>query len=461
MPERDMHQMMTTTPAPRALWRTYLAIFLPMMLTNVLQSASGAIDGIFIGQLLGLNAVAAVSAFFPVMFLLLAIVIGLASGATVLIGQAWGAGDRPKVRAIAATALGMMVIAGLAVSLVGALFAPKIMAALGTPAAVQNDAAYYARLLMLGMPVIFLLWLVTSMSRGVGDAVTPLRALAIAMAVSLFCTPALILGWGSLPRLGVASAAVSNLAAAVMALLWLVRHWQRIAHPLAPDWQSWRDMRLDRQVAWTILRIGVPAAMQMLAIALAEMALLHLINRYGKSATATYGAINQVMSWVQLPVMSLGITGSILASQAIGSGRPERIGAIVRTGLWLNLAATGGAIVLATIAARPLIGLFIVAPDVAGIATELLRTVLWSMIALGGASVLTGVMRADGTVLGPTALSVFAILGIEIPAAYWLEARFGLHGIWFAYATAFVAMLVLQILFFRLVWRRKARRRLV
>jgi len=167
------------------------------------------------------------------------------------------------------------------------------------------------------------------------------------------------------------------------------------------------------------------------------------------------------MSWVQLPVMSLGITGSILASQAIGSGRPERIGAIVRTGLWLNLAATGGAIVLATIAARPLIGLFIVAPDVAGIATELLRTVLWSMIALGGASVLTGVMRADGTVLGPTALSVFAILGIEIPAAYWLEARFGLHGIWFAYATAFVAMLVLQILFFRLVWRRKARRRLV
>lgn len=222
-----MHQ-----PAPRPLWHIYLAIFLPMMATNALQSASGAIDGIYLGQFLGIDAVAAVSTFFPVMFSLLAIVIGISSGATVLIGQAWGAGNRPKVRAIAATAVAMMALAGLVISITGIFFAGSIIRALQTPAAVQTAATLYARVLMGGMPVIFTLWLVTSMSRGVGDAVSPLRALAIATAAALLCTPALILGWGVLPRLGVVSAAVSNIASYLIGLLWICHHWRSSGHPL-------------------------------------------------------------------------------------------------------------------------------------------------------------------------------------------------------------------------------------
>lgn len=445
----------------RPLWRIFLAILFPMMLTNALQSASGAIDGIFIGQLLGVNAVAAVSAFFPVMFLLLAIVIGLASGATVLIGQAWGAGDRDRVRHIAGTALTMILLAGAAVSLAGGLMAPQIIRALGTPAAVQSEAVRYARLVMLGTPVIFLLWLVTAMSRGVGDAVSPLKALALATTISLITTPALILGWGWLPPLGIVSAPISTMVAYLIALLWLGHHWRLHNHPLAPPALASVQIRLDLPVARKILSIGIPAAVQMLALAIAEMALLHLIMRYGAAATAIYGAINQVMGWVQLPVMSLGITTSVLAAHAIGAGKPERVGPIVRTGLCLNLVTTGGVIVLAYAFSRPIIGLFIIDGDAATTATGLLQIVLWSMMALGAASVLTGAMRSDGTVLGPTALAVFAILGIEIPAAYLFEARFGLHGIWFAYATTFAAMLLLQSLFYRGIWRRKARQRLV
>lgn len=456
-----MNQM-TLHHAPAAappLWRSYLGIFLPMVAANVLQSVSGAIDGIYLGRLLGLDAVAAVSAFFPVMFLLLAIVIGLSSGATVLIGQAFGARDRAKVRTIAATAVAMMLIASATVSICGGLFASTITKALGTPDAVQSQAAAYARLIMGGMPVISMLWLITAMSRGVGDARTPMRALAIAAAVSLVATPALILGWGLLPRLGVASAALSNITACLTAILWLARHWRRTGHPLAPG--ALKDLRLDIGAAKAILHIGVPTALQILAIAAAEMALIHLINRYGPAATAIYGAINQIMSWVQMPVMSLGITSSILAAHAIGSGRPERIGAIVRTGLWLNIAATGSAIVVATLGARALIGLWIVDRHVADTAAHFLASILWSTIALGAAGVLTGVMRSDGTVLRPTALSAFAILGIEIPAAYLFEAHLGLAGIWLGYASMFIALLVLQGLFFTLVWRGKTRRRLV
>jgi putative MATE family efflux protein len=441
--------------SPRPLWQTYLVILLPMMLTNVLQSVSGTIDGIFLGQFLGVNAIAAVSAFFPVILLLFAIVIGVSSGATVLIGQAWGAGDLYKARAVAITALGMMMIAGVVVSIGGGLLAPRIVVLLGTPPGIQAEASSYARTLLIGTPFIFTLWLVTSMSRGVADAVSPLCALLIATALSAFCTPAFIRGWFGLPQLGVASAPVSTIIASLVALLWLGLHWRRKNHPLAPDFRQFRSIRIDPVLARNILRIGVPMAVQILTMAIAEIVLLGLVNRHGTQATAAYGAINQVMNWVQLPVMSLGITTSILTSHAIGAGRTERISKILRTGLWLNVVTTGSFVLLAYILAGPIIRLFITDSAVVNTATHLLHIVLWSLLLVGATSVLTGVMRASGTVFVPTGLSILAIFAIELPLAYLLNAKVGLSGIWFAYATTFVSILLLQTIFFHFVWRRR------
>jgi putative MATE family efflux protein len=448
-------QTRTTAPPVRPLWRTYLAILLPMMLTNLLQSAAGTIDGLYLGQMIGVDAIAAVSAFFPVFFLLLSIIIGLSTGATVLIGHAWGARDLPKVRAIAGTALALLLCVGVVIAVGGGLGAAALMRGLGTPANVLADASRYAMLMLVGMPVILLMWLTTSMSRGVGDAVTPLRTLALATGLSLVATPALIRGWFGLPRLGVASAAVSTLLAFTLALLWTAWHWRRRGHPLAPGRDLWRHLRIDRAIASTMLRIGVPAALQMLTMALAEFALLGLVNRHGSDATAAYGAVTQIMSWIQLPAMSLGITTTILASHAIGAGRAERIGAIVRTGLRLNLLCTGAIVVLVQLGAPWLVGAFLTRPEVVARALDLLHIVAWSVVVLGCANVLVGAMRASGAVAGPTSLAIGAILCIELPLAFWLNARVGLPGIWWAYAATFVAMLALQALYYRHVWPRR------
>jgi putative MATE family efflux protein len=450
----------TDLKPPRPIWQGYLALLLPMMLTNAVQSASGAIDRVFLGQLLGVDAIAAASAFFPVLFLLLSVAIGMSSGATVLIGQAWGAGDRDRVRAVAATALAMMLLAGLAVA-AGSPFAPAILRLLGTPAAVLAPASAYAQAMMLGMPAIFLLWLVTSMSRGTGDALTPLAALAVMAACSLVFTPALILGWAGLPRLGVASTAVSSPLAALAAILWLALHWRRRGHALAPAGRLAAVLRPDPALAIGILRIGVPTALQMMAMAVAEIALVGLVNRHGADATAAYGAINQVMSWVQFPIMSLSITASILTAHAIGAGNEARIARILRAGLWLNIVFTGGFVLVAHLFARPLIGLFINDAGVAAMAAGLMRIALWSLVPMGAASVLTGIMRGSGAVLAPTALSMLAILGAEIPVAWLLEPRIGLPAVWLGYAACFVTAPTLQAAWFALVWHRQARRRLV
>jgi len=443
------------------MWRHYLTMLVPMMLTNVLQSAAGTVDSIYLGQLLGIEALAAAAAFFPVFFLLLAVVVGLSSGATVLAGQAWGAGDRAQVRAIAGTALALTLCTALAIGIAGGTYAGPLMRALGTPAPILDEATRYARLMLMGMPIFFLLWLATSLSRGVGDAVTPLWALALATALALACTPAFIRGWGGLPRLGVASAAVSTLIAFTLATTWLAVCWRRRGHPLAPDADWPRHLRPDPAIARKILRIGIPSSLQMMTMACAEFALLGLVNRHGAGATAAYGAVNQAMSWMQLPAMSLGISTTILAAHAIGAGRAERLGGIVRTGLWLNLALTGSLVATVYGLAPSIIGLFLTDDAVAALALQLLRTVAWSVVLLGSVNVLVGAMRASGTVLAPTAAGMFAILCIELPAAWWLNARIGMPGIWWSYALAFAAMLALQAAYYRLSWRRRMIRRLV
>lgn len=442
---------------PRPLWKTWLLIAVPMMLTNALQSVAGTADGIYLGHLIGTDAIAAVSAFFPVFFFLLAIVIGLSAGATVMIGRAWGAQDRALVRNIAGTALVMMFGAGVVISVLGGLFATPLMRMFGTPAPVFDAATLYARWMLIGMPVIFMLWLTTSMSRGTGDAVSPLIALLIATLLSLGLTPAFIDGWGPFPALGVASAVASTMLAFTVALLWMAVHWRRKGHPLAPNADLWRAIRWNPALARGILHIGVPAAIQMLTMAIAEMVLLSMVNRHGANATAAYGAVTQVMSWLQMPVMTLGITASILCAHAIGAGRSERIGAIVRTGLLCNLGLTGSLIVVIYLIAPTILRGFLTDPVVLSLATHLLYIVAWSVLVMGTTAVMTGAMRASGKVWVPTLLGMIGLLGIEVPAAWMFERIAGLTGIWWAYPLAFIAMLTMQGLCYRAFRRASCR----
>ena len=206
-----------TTAQP--LWRAYVAFLMPMMLSNILQALFGTINGIYLGQMIGVDALAAVSIFFPVMFFFISFIIGLGAGSSVLIGQAWGARATSKVKTIAGTTLMLTLIGGCVIAVGGGLFARQLMVALATPPNVLDAATNYARIMMITMPATFTFLLATSMMRGVGDTVTPLWALAISTLIGLVVTPALIRGWFGLPQLGVASAAVASTVSSIVTLL--------------------------------------------------------------------------------------------------------------------------------------------------------------------------------------------------------------------------------------------------
>ncbi|PCM49926.1 MATE family efflux transporter [Pseudomonas fluorescens] len=452
---------MQTPSTIKPLWQTYLLFLAPMVLSNFLQSMSGTVNSIYIGQMLGTQALAAVSGMFPVIFFFIALVIGLGAGAGVLIGQAWGAREAHMVKAIAGATLLLGVLIGLLAAVLGSVFARQALQGLGTPADVLDDAVAYAHVMMWILPSMLVFVLFTQLLRGVSDTVSPLLALIVSTSVGLALTPALIRGWFGLPQLGIQSAAFAGLAGNLSAMTWLAWRLIRKDHPLAPNREFFAALRLDAAILGKVLRIGLPTGVQMIVLSLSELVILALVNQHGSQATAAYGAVTQIVNYVQFPALSIAITASILGAQAIGAGQLQRLAAILRTGLLINVCLTGGLIVLGYLLSHWLLGLFLTEDSTRAMAEHLLHIMLWSLLVFGFQAIIGGIMRASGTVLVPVIIAIVCVVGVQLPAAYWLDGQYGLQGVWMAFPVAYLGMLVLQTLYYKLVWQHQKIERLV
>ena len=451
---------MNIVESKRPMWQVFLVFLLPLMLSNFLQSASQTFSSIYLGRLIGTDALAAASAVFPVVFLLVSFLIGIASGSTVLIGQAFGAKDSHRVKKVAGTVLGATTLLGILVAVIGFFGSPFVLHALGTPANILDASDRYARATFLTMPVLFPYLVYTVCLRGTGDSSTPFYFLIVSTALSMIVTPAFIEGWLGLPKLGVVSAAVGVLIAQGVAFAAMMVTLRVRNHPLKFDREMARDMVFDPRILWTVMRIGIPTGIQVVMVSLAEIAVISFVNHFGSSATAAYGAVNQVVGYVQFPAISMGIAASIFGAQFIGARREDRLMTVVRTAVALNYAITGVAIAICYAASWLILGWFITDPGTLHIAHSLLMITLWSYAIFGNSSVLSGVMRSSGTVLWPTLIGIFSIWGVEVPAAYLLMQRFGLDGVWMGYPIAFCAGLCLQFCYYEFFWKKKTHERL-
>jgi len=445
----------------RPMWRLFLIFLVPLLLSNVLQSASQTVASIYLGQLIGVRALAAVSGIFPIIFLLISFLIGLSSGSTILIGQAFGSGNVPAMKRVAGTTLSISVLLGVAVALVGIFLSNDLLRLIRTPADILTDATVYAQLIFFSCPMLFPYLAYTTFIRGTGDSQTPFYFLIVSAILLAILTPAFILGWGGFPRLGVASAAIAGYISNSIAFVALLVLLARRKDPLAFDFEMMRDMRIDWNVFKTVVRLGVPIGLQVIMVALAEIAVITFVNRFGSDATAAYGAVNQIVGYVQFPAISIGIAASIFGAQCIGAKREDKLNSVIRSGVALNYIIGGIIIIVCYVFAWNILGWFVTSPRPLGIAHALLMITLWSYLLFGNSSVLSGVMRSSGAVFWPTVNGIFAIWGVEVPAAWILMHKYGIDGIWMGYPIAYVVVVLLQFTYYEFFWKRKTHERLI
>jgi putative MATE family efflux protein len=439
----------------KPIWRTMLVFLVPLMLANTMQSASATFTSIFLGRMLGVGALAAASAIFPMIFFLISFFLGISSASTVLIGQAYGAHDQARLSRSAGTTLSFAVVFGIVVGVLGLIFERDLLRLIGVPADVFDATRAYARVTFATLPVTFIYLAYTTFLRGIGDSRTPLITLTGATAVGIALTPLFIHGGLGVPSLGIIGAPVSNVIATSAGVIGLLIYLERSDNPLA--FSKLRNyLGIDVPLLLTLVRIGIPTGVQFVMISLSEIAVISFVNRFGSTATAAYGAVNQIVSYVQFPAISIGITSSIFGAQSIGAQRLDRLRTIVRAGVTMNYIIGGVLIVVVYLLARQILGLFVTDRTTIDIAHGLLSITLWSYVIFGNTSVLSGMMRASGSVLWPTTIQICAIWAVEVPVAFFLShGPLGLPGVWIAYPVAFVVALGAQSIYYFGFWRRR------
>ncbi|PEZ07055.1 MATE family efflux transporter [Bacillus sp. AFS018417] len=447
----------------KPIWRSMSMFLIPLLLSNVLQSLGQLFGMVVVGRWLGINDLAAISAFFPLFFLLISFVIGIGSGSSILIGQAFGARNEDRLKAIVGTTLTFTFVLGAILAVVGSMFAMDIMRLVGTPENIINMSVHYARILFISMPILFLYFAYTTFMRGTGDSKTPFYFLIVSTGLNMALLPILIFGWLGLPKLGVYGAAYASVISTIVTFIALLVYLRKTKHPLQFDATVQKYLRMDWDLLKLLLRLGIPASINMILVSLSEIAVISFVNRFGSDATAAYGVVNQVASYVQMPAVSLGITVSIFAAQSIGANQFDRLQKVIRAGLVMNYVIGGILISFIYLFSKEILALFLTSQSTIDIAHSLIMITLWSYLIFGHAQIIGATMRASGTVLWPTIFAVISIWGVEVPVAYFLSyhTSLGIKGIWIGYPAAFIVSLLLQYGYYRLSWKKKRITRLI
>lgn len=268
------------------------------------------------------------------------------------------------------------------------VFAHDILELLGTDPKVMHLALPYVQWMLAGSPLLFVYIIYTSILRGVGDSTTPLLALALTSVIGVIITLILLKGYFGFPALGIIAPAIASIISYIAILIFLAIYLNKKNHSLRPNRQLLQHIRHNPELSKIILRLGVPTGIQMITTSMAGLVIVGLVNHYGSHATAAYGAVNQVLNYIQFPAISISIAASIFAAQAIGAGKSDLLARVTRTALGMNFLFTGALIALGYLFSKYLMALFITDPTVVVLGQQLLFIVLWAILFFGAGAIL-------------------------------------------------------------------------
>lgn len=422
--------------------RLIVSFSIPMLLGNLLQQLYNMADSIIVGNWVGKQALAAVGASFPIIFLLLALFMGLSMGSNILIAQYQGAKDIERVRRTIETTYLYTFWGSLILMGIGFFGAGPIMDLLQSPEEVRPLAVLYLRVFSLGMLPFLGFNTVSGILRGLGDARTPLYMLLLStvLNIALDLLFVIVFGWGVA---GVAFAtALSQAVSLTACIIYLNRKHELLR-------VNFTSLGFDRAIFILSVRIGIPSGLQQSMVALGLATMTGIVNTFGTDAIAGFAAAARIESIASLPAMTIGMAISTFVGQNLGARQPQR----VRKGLYASIVLSVGISVVAALGfylfGNSLISLFNSDVNVVAIGTEYLRIIGPFFIVFSFMFMLNGVIRGAGETLIPLLTTLLAMWVIRIPAALLLSRKLGLAGVWWAYPTGWIIGSIISFIYYR------------
>ena len=404
-----------------SVFKNVLLFSLPYLLSYFLQTLYGMADLFIIGQFEGVASTTAVSIGSQVMHMLTVMIVGLAMGTTVSIGQSVGAGNRRQAAQDIGNTVTLFMVVSLALMAVLLLLVHPIVSVMSTPEAAVDGTAAYLTICFIGIPFITAYNIIASIFRGLGDSKSPMYFIAVACAANI----ALDYFFMGVLHLGPAGAALgTTLSQAISVAVSLVVILKRKSIVLEKG-----DFRPNRPVMGKILKIGVPIAMQDGLIQVAFIIITIIANQRGLNDAAAVGIVEKVISFLFLIPSSMLSTVSALGAQNIGAGKPRRAIQTLRYGIFL--AAGFGLIVAIAIqfVAEPIVSLFTDGSTADGAAVvrlggQYLRGYIWDCVFAGIHFSFSGYFCACGKSELSFLHNIIAIALVRVPGVYLTSRLF-------------------------------------
>ncbi|MBB6424828.1 putative MATE family efflux protein [Sphingopyxis sp. JAI128] len=445
---------MNLTQGP--ITKTLILFALPTLASNILQTLSGSVNSIWVGQFLGEAALAATANANIIMFLMFGAFFGFGMAATVLIGQAVGRGDIDAARRATGGVIGLALLFSLVIAFVGWFASDAILRLLETPPEAFALAHDYLRVTFIAIPASMLMVTLMMASRGAGDAVTPLRFMILSVGLDIILNPVLILGLGPFPRLGITGSALATAIAGTISLTAMLGWFYAKDHMLRLRGRELGYLLPSAGELRFIIGRGLPMGAQMLVISGAGLVMVGLVNREGLVTSAAYGATLQLWNYIQMPALAVGAAVSSMAAQNIGAGRWDRVASVTNSGIAINLAMTGVLIVLLLIFDRAALALFLGSESPAiDVARNIQLIATWTFLPFGTTIVLISTLRANGSVVPPLVILFLSMFPIRLGIYYFGYPAVGSDILWWSFPLSSLASLAMAWAIYRRGnWRR-------
>jgi putative MATE family efflux protein len=429
-------------PLPRTIAR----VALPAVASSLLMTLFTSVDALWIGTRIGATGLAASSIAVFWIWLIISVAEMVNVGVTAVASRRHGEGRPDLAARVAGDAIVLSLVLGALAAAIGLPLLTPMFATMHAPPEVARLGARYFGTYLLGAPLIYGFFAVDAAFRSAGDTRTPFLILAASVAVTLVLDPILIVGWGPVPSLGVAGAAIATICTRAVAFL--------IGLTIVGRRGVVRFGRPDIRVLAAVLRIGLPTAMTGVVFSLIYVMVTRTATQFGTPALAALGIGHRVESWLYMIGVGCGAATAAIVGQNLGAGRVDRA---ERAG-WISVGFCSvfgvAAFVMELAFAEQFAGIFSSDPAVIAEAARYLRIAAVSQVGICAEIVLEGALGGAGATLPPMLTST-TITASRIPLAAWAAARWGIEGLWWTISiTALLRAVGMMILWRAGRWKR-------
>ena len=394
-------------------WKRILEFSIPMLLGNIAQQLYNTADSVIVGHYVGDNALAAVGSASPILNLLLALFVGISTGAGIVVSQSFGARDREGLSKGIGNCITLTFLATIFIMVVGPIITRPMLKLLDTPASIMEWCANYLNIYFLGIIGFFFYNMLSGILRGMGDSVSALGFLLLAAALNVVLDLWFVGGLG----MGVPGVALATVIAQAISAVFCFLKLMSMKEYFDMNRST---VRLEKAYALRIIKIGVPSGITQAIMSMSMMVVQSLTNSMGEMVIAANVIIMRVDGFAMMPNFSFGQALSVYTGQNVGAGKWDRVQKGVIQGALIAQAFAVSIVAVILTLNTHLFGLFTKTQALIDLAAQMMNIMAAGYIAISITQVLGGVMRGCGNTVTPMWISICSTVALRIPVAYIL-----------------------------------------